>query len=485
MIPDVKIDGKSRHELPQLLAGLQYIFITPELNEAVFEILEKKIVGDKKKIGRLGMSLWELLVMGTVRLNLDMDYDSLYDLANHHEVLRGILGVHTRQVFGESKYYPIQTIKDNVALMDEQLLKEISEVVVKAGHKLKKKEGSGAIELSLKTDTYAVESTIHFPTDLNLLWDSARKCMDTVEAILSDYSLEGWRKHKYWYKTIKKDYRNTANIHQKKGKDYQERLKESTEKYLSHSRDLSRMVEQSRKELALMLISLSDPVAASLLSDLTYYQQMLDKHIGLVERRIIKGETIPHAEKIFSIFEPHTEWIQKGKHGKTVELGHNALLTTDQFQFIVDHEVLVGAGDKAQPIPLTERLKKRFAAGEYALNSISFDRGFYSLLAKKALQKDFAEVIMPKNSKKTPQQEIEEATKTFVVLRKKHSAVESNINELEHGGVNRVPDKGLEGFKKYVAMGVLAYNLRRLGKMVMEKQLLLTIVMPGKLRMAA
>ena len=145
LIPDVKIDGKSRHELPQLLAGLQCIFITPELNEAVFEILEKNIIGDKKKIGRLGMSLWELLVMGTVRLNLDMDYDSLYDLANHHEALRGILGVHTRQVFGEGKYYPIQTIKDNVALMDEQLLKEISEVVVKAGHALKKKKAAGRL----------------------------------------------------------------------------------------------------------------------------------------------------------------------------------------------------------------------------------------------------------------------------------------------------------------------------------------------------
>jgi IS5 family transposase len=482
LIPDVKIDGKSRHELPQLLAGLQYIFVTPELNGAVFEILEKKIAGDKKKVGRLGMSLWELLVMGTVRLNLDMDYDSLYDLANHHEVLRGILGVHTRQVFGEGKYYPIQTIKDNVALMDEQLLKEISEVVVKAGHVLKKNEGSGTIELSLKTDTYVVEGTVHFPTDLNLLWDSVRKCLDTVEAILAHHSLEGWRKRKYWYRAIKKSYRDTANIHQKKGKDYQKRLEAATGKYLSNSRGLGRMVGQSLKELA--LAAFSDISLASLLKDLSYYHQMLDKHVDLVERRIIKGEAIPHAEKIFSIFEPHTEWIQKGKHGKAAELGHNALLTTDQYQFIVDHEVLVGAGDKAQPIPLGKRLKERFA-GAYALNSISFDRGFYSLLAKNALKKDFVEVVMPKNSKKTPQQEIEEGAKAFVALRKKHSAVESNINELEHGGVNRVPDKGLEGFKKYVAMGVLAYNLKRLGKMVMEKQLLLTIVMPGRLRMAA
>ncbi len=71
LIPDVKIDQKSRHELPQLLSGLQYVFVTPSLNEQVFEILENKILSGKKKTGRLGMSLWEILVLGVMRLNLD------------------------------------------------------------------------------------------------------------------------------------------------------------------------------------------------------------------------------------------------------------------------------------------------------------------------------------------------------------------------------------------------------------------------------
>ena len=150
----------------------------------------------------------------------------------------------------------------------------------------------------------------------------------------------------------------------------------------------------------------------------------------------------------------------------------------------MDHEVLVGQGDKAQPIPLSKRIKERFAEG-YLLNSISFDRGFFSALAKNALQESFEQVVMPRKGKKTPQQEAEEEAKTFVALRKKHSAVESNINELEHSGPNRVPDKGLDGFKKYVALGVLAYNLKRLGKLVMEQCLLTTVVRPGKISRAA
>lgn len=289
----------------------------------------------------------------------------------------------------------------------------------------------------------------------------------------------------------KRAYRRTANIHQKKGKNYKERLKKAAEKYLWRSRELSRRVEQSCK--ALMPVGLIDIKLAALLEALSYYHEMLEKHIGLVERRIINGEVIPHKEKVFSIFEPHVEWIQKGKQNKKVELGHNALITTDQFQFIVDHEVLVRQGDKAQPIPLAERLKERFGKG-YLLNSISFDRGFFSVLAKQALEQDFEHVVMPRKGKKTPQQEAEENAKTFVALRKKHSAVESNtcpvatayrINELEHSGANRVPDKGLGRFKKYVALGVLAYNLKRLGKTVMEQGLLPTVVQPGKLSRAA
>ena len=482
LIPDVKIDGKSRHELPQLLAGLQYIFITPELNEAVFDILEQKIVGDKKGKGRLGMSLWEILVLGAMRLNLDADYDTVYDLANHHQVVRGILGVHTRQVFGEGKYYPLQTLKDNIALLDEATLKQISEVVVKAGHQLKKNEGEQSIELRLKTDTYVVESKIHFPTDINLLWDSARKCVDTIVLILSDYKLENWRKHAYWRKIIKRAYRHSANIHQKKGKGYQERLERAVSQYLLVSRELSQRLEQSQETL--LYLAINDIKISALLKALNYYHQMLDKHIDLVERRIIKGEIIPHEEKVFSIFEPHVEWLQKGKQGQKVELGHNVLVTTDQYHFILDHEVLIGQRDSAQPIVLVERLKKRFTQA-YRLSSISFDRGFFSALAKKTLQKDFEQVIMPKKGVKTPQQEQEESSKTFVALRKKHSAVESNINELEHSGANQVPDKGLEGFKKYVALGVLAYNLKRLGRMVMEQELLQTVIQPGRLSKAA
>ncbi len=138
-ISEVVINTNSRHQLPQLLIGLQHIFVTHELNDEVFKILSEKVYKEKKETGRLGMSLWEILVLGVVRLNLDTDYDSLHDLSNNHTELRQILGVHKQVYMDQGVEYKLSTLKQNVRLLDEETLSKISEVVAKAGHTLKKK----------------------------------------------------------------------------------------------------------------------------------------------------------------------------------------------------------------------------------------------------------------------------------------------------------------------------------------------------------
>src|SRR5215210_4694296 len=93
-IADVKFPLKSLDELPPVLKALQYIFITPELNEKVFQLLEKKIVAGKKKTGRPGMDLWHILVLAVVRHTLSTNWDRLEDMANYHQLIRQIMGVH-------------------------------------------------------------------------------------------------------------------------------------------------------------------------------------------------------------------------------------------------------------------------------------------------------------------------------------------------------------------------------------------------------
>ena len=321
------------------------------------------------------------------------------------------------------------------------------------------------------------EANIHFPTDLWLLWCSGRKTLDVLDGILSEFDgvLSGWRKIKHLRKLVKRRYRHSSEIHRKKGNNYQPRLKDSVKDYLKICQRIAKKISDS--ELILSELAKNDPILKAMLEQLQDYQGMLVKHIDLVERRILKGETIPHSEKIFSIFERHVEWISKGKQHKRVELGHNVLVTRDQWGFIVDHQTVIGQQDVDLVMPLTDRLQERFTKTEgYVVESHSFDRGFYSKLNEDYLKKFVAQVIMPKPGYKSLERQVEESSDMFVLLRNKHSAVEASINELEHCGVNKVPDKGEQGFKRYVAYGVLAFNLKRLGALVIEEDLLNTIV---------
>src|SRR5215210_8946332 len=119
------------------------------------------------------------------------------------------MGVHATAFIEEEKMeFTYQSILDNVSLVDEALLQEINLLVVDAGHKLVKKKEDEA--LKLKTDSYALETNVHFPTDLNLLWDSLRKCLDMIEQLLEIAPVKGWRKIKNLRKSLKSLFRATS-----------------------------------------------------------------------------------------------------------------------------------------------------------------------------------------------------------------------------------------------------------------------------------
>ena len=90
-IEEIIIPTKSRDELPPVLMALQYIFVTEELSEQVFALLEQRI--ELMKMGRSELSLWEILVLGVVRLTLDANYDRLEHIANYDSLVRELLGV--------------------------------------------------------------------------------------------------------------------------------------------------------------------------------------------------------------------------------------------------------------------------------------------------------------------------------------------------------------------------------------------------------
>jgi len=449
-IEQVVIPLKSRDELPPILAGLQWIFTTPEVNAQIFALLERKIIGDKHATGRPGMDLWHILVLGVVRLGLDCNYDRLEHVANYDQLVRSLMGLPATDAGGRVFHH--KTLSENAALIDEALLAEINHIVVAHGHReLKKNAGE---KLELKTDSYVVETNVHFPTDLNLLWDAARKSIELLAAL----GASGWRKAKDWKRKLKNLVRAAAKISTGGGKDKDQRTRQIVHAYLAKARELDAKVTASLEELKARALN---PLDLARLEQVRHFHQHLRKHIDLVDRRLLRGEKIPHDEKVFSLFEEHTEWITKGKSRPPVELGHQLLLTTDQHHLIVDYKVMEQSRDAAETAPLAKRLQARF--GQDQIASWSFDKGFSRQKEREALEDWVDLVVMPKKGKLSAADRERESAAAQVKKKRAHSAVESNINSLEHHGLNRCPDKGLAGYRRYVGLGVLAYNLHRLG----------------------
>ena len=452
-IEQIEIPTESRDELPPVLRGLQWIFTDPEINEEIFALLEAKVVGDKKQTGRPGMDLWQILVLGVVRLALDCDYDRMEHIANYDSLVREMLGI---AAYGEKVTFHHRTISENICHIDDEFLEQINEIVVRHGHKVfEKKDGE---KLAVKTDSFVVETNIHYPTDLHLLWDASRKCIELSRAMAADRGLEGWRKARIWLRRIKNAYRASVQAKRGGGLNKEQRVDEAVSSYLEWARKLEKKVSATLLEVSALP---SSPLQMIREAELEKYHKHLVKHIDLVDRRLLKGEVIPHEEKVFSLFEEHSEMIKKGKINPPVEFGHRLMISTDQYGLVIDYKVMSGGDEKVEVLPLFYRLENRFGVG--SIWSMSTDKGFSSALNREKLEGLVDYIVLPKTGRLSEADRQRESEKTWRKLKHHHSAIESDINSLEHHGQDRCPDKGYNGYKRYVGLGILALNLHRIG----------------------
>ena len=139
-------DARKSGRLEQLYRTIKEIFITPQYNDRLFEILENTITAGKKKTGREGMELWIIFILAQTRLCLDLDYEMLYHMANHDYLLRQLMGIETIFKDGPRKFQ-YQTIVDNVDLLDDQMLKEINAMIISFDNQIFKKKRNGIIGL--------------------------------------------------------------------------------------------------------------------------------------------------------------------------------------------------------------------------------------------------------------------------------------------------------------------------------------------------
>ena len=236
------------------------------------------------------------------------------------------------------------------------------------------------------------------------------------------------------------------------GRNKEQRIKQAVKYYLTKARALQEKLKNSK-------LPVLDEMDMLILISLDRYMEFLDKFIDLLDRRLLQGEQIPHEKKVFSIFEGYTEWITKGKLNPNVELGKKLAITTDQYNLVVDYRIMNHQSDNEIVKELAGQL-----TSEFSIKSWSFDKGFWHKENKAFLENCVEKVVMPKKGKSNKEEQAEESHRSFKLLKNEHSAVESNINELEYRGLDRCPDRGYGHFKRYVGLAVSAYNLRRIGQ---------------------
>jgi hypothetical protein len=209
--------------------------------------------------------------------------------------------------------------------------------------------------------------------------------------------------------------------------------------------------------------------ALAIAAELKVFMERTRQVCGTAKRRVLEGQTVPNSEKLFSIFETHTQLYKRGKAAEPVQFGRLVLVYEDGAGFITHCHLLPRDGDdRGVVVEQTRKLQKRLGG---RITRASFDRGFHS----PENQRDLAEIIphacLPMPGISQAAQQEKEATIEFRQARQHHPGVESAINALQAGnGLQRCRDRTEPGFERYLQLGVLGRNLHVLGKHLLEKK---------------
>ena len=446
-IEDIKLDHKSRDDIPAVLLGLQHLYSHEETREKLFSLLEEHILpGTNRNVGRPGMELWRILVMSVLKQGLGCDFDRLHELVNQHRTVREFLG---HGAFSQDDTYEFQTIIDNVYLLTPELLSKIGQLVVESGHAVaRKKPGE---PLRGRCDSFVVETDVHYPTDVNLLWDAMRCLLRELGRAAKKHHIARWRQWRHLTQGVKKCFNKVRSTRRAKSQP------DRVEAYLERCWHLVGRAEESCKELEQAGVAQSITVQALI----AHARRQMDQ----VERRLLKGETIAHDEKVFSIFEEHTRWVSKGKAGCAVELGVPVCVVEDQYQFILHHKILWEGSDTDIAVSVINETQ----ALHRDLRVCSFDRGFHSPGNRAQLDAMLDLNALPRKGRLSVAEREREQAQAFAEARRQHPAVESAINNLEHRGLDRVRSHGADGFAHTVALSILAANLHRIGLLVRRR----------------
>ena len=333
-------------------------------------------------------------------------------------------------------------------------LKAVNDLVVQAAVGLGLEDGA-----KLRVDTTVVETDIHHPTDNTLLWDVVRvvtRLVGRLAKALKMRCIKGFHdRRRSAHRRMYEIQRMTTRQRQERQTTIYRALIGIAEEVVASAKTaLEKTATMHGKDLfaAMAIDAIRDEIA--------HYCGLGEQVIDQARRRVLEGEQVPNAEKIYSIFEPHTDLIKRGKVRTPVEFGHKVFLAESAKGLITQYEVL--KGNPTDEIHVAPSLKRHRRAFRRAPELYGADRGFFSEQNVAAcVQGAVKTVCIPqRGGSKTPQRQAYERSAAFKQGQRFRAGIEGRISVLMRGrGMKRCRAEGAERFALFVGAAVLANNL--------------------------
>jgi IS5 family transposase len=308
-------------------------------------------------------------------------------------------------------------------------------------------------------DGTVVETTIHHPTDSRLLADSVRVLGRTLTRAMTLLG-SGTELSKEWFRNRQRSAKRAARKIAGLSHRSQEQMKSHYQRLVQTTQATVRQAERVLAELQNQVADEGHGLVDTLQTFLPRAQQVIEQTV----RRVFSGEKVPPAEKLVSIFEPHTDIIRRGKVNKDTEFGHKVWLGEVEGGFIAQYQILDGNPvDDSQWQPTLNKHIQLFGRPP---RQASADRGVHSadnetFAAKLGVKR----IVLPKPGRKSETRRQHERQRWFWRGRRFHAGVEGRISVIKRKhGLDRCRNRGQDGFECWVGWGVIANNLTAMGK---------------------
>lgn len=457
-IANVSLNLECRDEMIPVLFGLQYLYSDTKLRRKAVQLIAADLnENSRRDIGRPGMDDWHVLVLAAVRLGCNFDYDKLQDQVENHRALRGIMGIGDWQ---DADGFTFRRIRDTLCQISPSTLSKINELVVQAGHSI-----APDAAVSIRADSFVIETNIHYPSESSLLLDGVRKFVPLCVDLACDLGVDGWRQSEHLIKKIKKLKQNIGRVAASKNSKSKDVMKSLYGELISRT---AQLLERASELIKYAKNTSSSAANILRISGIEHWTGLTQQVGDTARRRVLLDENVPNRDKLFSMFETHTQLYRRGKAGQPNQYGRLVLVFEDGAGFISHYHLMDRTAKDQEVVVEQSKLAQQKHGGH--IETASFDRGFHSDANEELLNTIFDDVcVLPKHPGQYAER-LKKGTLKFHQTRLRHSGVESAIGAMQRGnGLKRCRDRGEVGFERYFGLAVLGRNIHTLGKLLLTK----------------